>query len=104
MKFSRAFSLFKGVKREPNSFSYTSRFYDREREEKDKRRKYVELEIEREKGEERSISFSRKGQEDWLRQSYRKQAFNSNVIFIVILLILCLIALGVINYLDTVNV
>jgi hypothetical protein len=44
MKFSKSFSLFKGIKREPNSFSYRSRFYDEEKEEREKRKKGVEEE------------------------------------------------------------
>lgn len=94
--------MFRGVKREPNSFHYKSRFYDAEKEEKEKRRKSLELELKEE--ENRNISFKRGKREDWIKQTYKKQAYTSNVIFIVILLILCLIALGVINYLDSVHV
>ncbi len=104
MKFSRSFSLFRGVKREPNSFNYRSRFYDAEQEERDKRKKSIELEIKRDEREDRRISFSKTGQNDWIKNSYKKQAFNSNLIFIVILIILCFIAYAVIKYLDTVNV
>ncbi len=104
MKFSRSFSLFKGVKREPNSFSYRSRFYDEDKEEKAKRRRSIEAEFQREQNGERRISFSRADQDNWIKQSYRKQAFNSNIIIFVVLIILCFLAFAAIKYLDTVNV
>jgi len=102
MKFSKSFSLFKGIKREPNSFSYRSRFYDEEKEEREKRKKGVELAEELREG--RSISFSRGRKQDWLRKSYKNQVFNSNVIIIIVLIFLCFIAYAIIKYLDTVNV
>ncbi|MFK7755939.1 MAG: hypothetical protein AB8B53_03285 [Flavobacteriales bacterium] len=104
MKFSRSFSLFKGVKREPNTFSYRTRFYDEEKEEKAKRRKAVEQELKREDRGERRISFSRADQDNWIKQSYRKQAFNSNIIIFVVLIILCFLAFAALKYLDTVHV
>lgn len=104
MKFSKSFSLFKGIKREPNSFSYRSRFYDEEKEEREKRKKGVELDLAEELREGGSISFSRGRKQDWLRKSYKNQVFNSNVIIIVVLIFLCFIAYAIIKYLDTVNV
>lgn len=104
MKFSRSFSLFKGVKREPNSFSYRSRFYDEDKEEKAKRRKAVEKELTREQSADRKISFRRGEQETWIKESYRKQAFQSNVVIFVVLIILCFIAVAALKYLDTINV
>ena len=104
MKFSKSFSLFKGIKRSPNSFHYRSRFYDEEKEEMEKRKKHVELDLAEELREERSISLSRVRKQDWPRKSYKNQVFNSNIIIIVLLIFLCFISYAVIRYLDTVNV
>lgn len=104
MKFSKSFSLFKGIKREPNSFSYRSRFYDGEKEEREKRKKGVELELAEELKENRSISLTKGRKQDWMRTSYKNQVFNSNVIIIIVLIFLCFISYAVIKYLDTVHV
>lgn len=92
------------MKSEPNSFSYRSRFYDAEKEEREKRRRSLDRELESEKEEGRQISFNRTGNSDWIKNSYKKQAFNSNVIIIVVLIILCFISFAALKYLDTVHV
>ena len=96
--------MFKGIKREPNSFSYRSRFYDSAKEEREKRKRGVKLELEDDIKTERTISFSRGDRDDWIKQSYKKQAFNSNIVIIVVLIILCFISLAAIKYLDTIHV
>ena len=95
MKAPRLPSLFKtGRYSEPRRFEYKPRFYDKRKEELEKRRKDIEREVAREKrlSETHKEEFRERITETWSRRRIRRQQANSNIRLVVILAALALLA------------
>lgn len=100
MEAPRLPSIFRNVKREPRRFRYRPKHYDPRAEAIEERKKLIEDELARERGEEAAGLRKPSFRSSWQRQSYSSAASMANLRLIVILIVLLVLAFAAAGWLE----
>ncbi len=95
------FRIFKGG--EPRSFSYQPRYYDEEKEDRERRRKEIERELDAEraeKGYHDAEGFRDRMRASWKHSQVRGESMRANIRLLIILVLLCMLCWIIFLYLD----
>jgi hypothetical protein len=103
MSVPRLFSMFRNVQTEPRKFAYKSRYFDPKKEEFEDRKRRIEREVARDKGEAVEDYTPRSGsfRSSWKRQNtYRRRSRSANRRLLLILAVMMIFIYMAIKWLE----